>query len=442
MPPGRDLHVRPDGQRNARARTSTLALVIPTLPHHPFDLADPDLIRDPYPFFAHVREELPIFYEPRLGKVVVSRYADIAAILRSKRFGTSILHVLSRDELGWPPPDPRQAAFDRFESNHLLSNEPPKHTRLRTLVGKTFTPRRIEALVDRTTAIVEETLARVAAQPTFDLVADVAEPLPVILICELLGVGIEHAAQLRAWSAAIVKLYELESTPEQQRAANDAVIAFSAFVREIVAARRIAPTDDLISALAAVEEAGDNLSEDELIGTCILLLNAGHEATVNGTVNGIVALLREPGAWERFRAIAARPAGDPAIRLAIEELLRFDSPTPVFERWVLEPTEVGGVLLEPGMRVVLLYASGNRDPRAFASPDALDFTRDPNQHLAFGLGIHYCLGAPLARLELQIALPALARRFPHLHRAEPDAPLEFTGLVIHGIKRLLLAHER
>ncbi len=410
-----------------------------TLPHRDFDLADPDLIRNPYPAFERMREETPVFYEPRLGKAVVSRYADIAAILRSRRFGTSILHVLSRDELGWPPPDPRQAAFDRFEANHLLSNEPPKHTRLRTLVGKTFTPRRIESLAARTTAIVEETIERVAASGEFDLVADVAEPLPVILICELLGVGVEHAAQLRAWSAAIVKLYELESTADQQRAANDAVIAFSAFVREIVAARRADPRDDLISALAAVEDAGDSLSEDELIGTCILLLNAGHEATVNGTVNAIVALLRDPGAWERFRVIAARPAGDPAIRLAVEELLRYDSPTPIFERWVLEATEVGGVLLEPGMQVVLLYASGNRDPRMFTAPDQLDFTRDPNPHLAFGLGIHYCLGAPLARLELQIALPALARRFPHLRRTEPDVPLEFTGLVIHGIKRLPLA---
>jgi unspecific monooxygenase len=278
-----------------------------------------------------------------------------------------------------------------------------------------------------------------AAAAPFDLVADVAEPLPVILICELLGVATTHAAQLRAWSAAIVKLYELEPSAGEQRAANDAVIAFSAFIRDLVAVRRAEPADDLITALAAVEEAGDNLSEDELIGTCILLLNAGHEATVNGTVNAMLALMRDPDAWERFRAIAASPAGDPEIRIAVEELLRYDSPVPLFERWVLEPTEIAGVTLEPGTKVALLYASGNRDPRAFADPDRLDFTRDPNPHLTFGLGIHYCLGAPLARLELQIALPALVRRFPNLRRAEPTVPLEFTGFVIHGVRRLMLA---
>ncbi len=412
--------------------------MISSLPQRTLDLADPAFLRDPYPVFARLRDETPVFYEPRLGKVVLSRYADIAAVLRSRKFGCSILHVLSRDELGWPPPDPRQAAFDRFEANHVLSSEPPRHTRLRNLVGKTFTPRRIEALRERTATIVEATLARVGAQPSFDLVAEVAEPLPVILICELLGVGAEHASQLRAWSAAIVKLYELESTAEAQRAANDAVIAFSAFVREIVAARRAHPADDLITALAEVEDAGENLTEDELIGTCILLLNAGHEATVNGTVNAIVALLRDPHAMERFRAIAALPAGDPLLRTAIDELLRYDSPVPVFERWVLEPAEVGGVTLAPGTQVTLLYGSGNRDPHAFADADALDFARDPNPHLTFGLGIHYCLGAPLARLELQVALPALVRRFPQLRFAEPGAPLAFTGFTIHGIKRLRL----
>ena len=413
--------------------------MITSFPHRTLDLDDPDFIRDPYPVFERFRDETPVFYEPALGKIVVSRYADIAAVLRSRKFGCSILHVLSRDELGWPPPDPRQADFDRFERNHVLSSEPPRHTRLRGLVGKTFTPRRIEALRDRTAAIVEQTLERVAGEPAFDLVAEVAEPLPVILICELLGVGIEHAAQLRAWSAAIVKLYELHATAEQQRAANDAVIAFSAFVREIVAARRAAPADDLITALAEVEEAGENLTEDELIGTCILLLNAGHEATVNGTVNAIYALLRDPGAMERFRAIADLPAHDPLVRTAIDELLRYDSPVPLFERWVLEPADVGGVAVPAGTQVVLLYASGNRDPRAFADADALDFTRDPNPHLTFGLGIHYCLGAPLARLELQIALPALVRHFPSLRLAEPEVPLEFTGFAIHGIRRLALA---
>jgi cytochrome P450 len=406
------------------------------LPHIALGARDPAFVRDPYPRLAQLRETTPVFYDPELDRVFLTRYDDVSNTLRSRRFGTSILHVLSRDELGWPPPDPRQADFDRFEDNHLLSNEPPKHTRLRALVGKAFTPRRVENLRDRVAAIVDDTLAALGDRGTFDLVHDVAEPLPVIMICELLGVGAEHRDALRAWSAAIVKLYELDHTPEQQRAANDAVVAFSAFLCGIVAQRRREPGDDLITALTGVEESGETLTEDELIGTCILLLNAGHEATVNGTSSAIISLMRHRDRWDAFCA-AARSGDYPFLKTAIEELLRFDTPLPCFERWVLEDTEIGGVLLERGMRVAMLYASANRDPRKFAAPDRIDLTRDPNPHVTFGLGIHFCLGAPLARLELQIALPALARRFPDMHLADEGAPLAYgSGFVIRGVQRL------
>jgi unspecific monooxygenase len=399
-------------------------------------MGDPAFIRDPYPELARLRDAFPAFYEPRLGKVFLTRYDDIAAVLRSKRFGRSILHVLSRDELGWPPPDPRQADFDRFENNHLMSTEPPRHTRLRGLVGKAFTPKRVEDVRERVGRIVDATLTALAAQAEFDLVADVAEPLPVIVIAELLGVDADRRADLRAWSAAIVKLYELEHTPDEQRAANDAVVAFSALIRATVAQRRREPRDDLITALAQVEEAGEQLTEDELIGTCILLLNAGHEATVNGTTSAVLTMLRERPLWEAFVAASATP-GNPLVRTAIEELLRYDTPLPLFERWVLEPVEIAGVTLEPGTQVALLYASGNRDPRKFREPARVDFTRDPNPHLTFGLGIHFCLGAPLARLELQIVLPALARAFPALRLAAPDAPVAYgNAYVIRGATRL------
>jgi unspecific monooxygenase len=397
---------------------------------------DPAFRYDPYPRLAELRDTTPVFYEPRLDKVFVTRYADVSSILRSRRFGTAISHVLSRDELGWPPPDPRQADFDRFEDNHLLSNEPPKHTRLRGLVGKAFTPRRVEQLRDRIAAVVEQTLDELAHRATFDLVADFAEPLPVIVICEMLGVRAEHRENLRAWSAAIVKMYEFDRTTAQQRAANEAVIAFSAFVREIVEQRRAEPADDLITALALVEEAGETLTEDELIGTCILLLNAGHEATVNGTSSAIITLMRRRGQWDDFVA-AARAANAPFVKTAVEELLRFDTPLPLFERWVLEETEVGGVPIGRGAKVALVYASANRDPHAFAAPDVLDLTREPNPHVTFGLGTHFCLGAPLARLELQTALPALARRFPDLHLADDEAPLAYGGgFVIRGVQQL------
>jgi unspecific monooxygenase len=407
------------------------------LPQVDFDVSDPAFIRNPYPRLAQLREESPIFYEPRLNKIFLTRYEDVSTVLRARRFGTSILHVLSRDELGWPPPDPRQADFDRFEANHLLSNEPPKHTRLRGLVGKAFTPRRVESLRERVAAIVDETLDELAARGTFDLVHDFAEPLPVILICELLGVGAEHRANLRAWSAAIVKLYELEHSEAQQAAANAAVVAFSAFVRDVVAARRARPADDLITALAEVEEGGEMLTEDELIGTCILLLNAGHEATVNGTSGAIITFMRQRAHWETFVDAAQTSPMHPLIKTAIEELLRYDTPLPCFERWVLEDTELAGIPLERGTKLALLYASANRDPRKFDAPDALDLARDPNPHVTFGLGIHFCLGAPLARLELQIALPALARRFPDLHLANETAPLAYgAGFVIRGVEQL------
>ena len=406
-------------------------------PHVAFDVRDPAFIRDPYPLLAKLREETPIFYEPRLDKIFLTRYEDVSTVLRSRRFGTSILHVLSRDELGWPPPDPRQADFDRFEDNHLLSNEPPKHTRLRGLVGKAFTPRRVESLRERVAAIVEQTLDDLTARETFDLVHDFAEPLPVILICELLGVGAEHRANLRAWSAAIVKLYELDHPDEQQRAANAAVVAFSAFVRDVVAARRAQPADDLITALAEVEEGGETLTEDELIGTCILLLNAGHEATVNGTSSAIITFMRQRAHWDTFVDAARTSLAHPLIKTAVEELLRYDTPLPCFERWVLEDTDLGGAGLERGSKLALLYASANRDPRKFDAPDTLDLRRDPNPHVTFGLGIHFCLGAPLARLELQIALPALARRFPGLRLADESAPLAYgSGFVIRGVGRL------
>jgi len=415
---------------------ATAPATLQSLPRIVLDARDPSFLRDPYPRLERLRETSPIFYDPELDRVFLTRYDDVSSTLRSRRFGTSILHVLSRDELGWPPPDPRQADFDRFEDNHLLSNEPPKHTRLRGLVGKAFTPRRVEGLRERVTAVVEATLDELGDRDTFDLVHDVAEPLPVILICELLGVDAEHRATLRAWSAAIVKLYELDHTAEQQRLANDAVIAFSAFVREIVARRRVEPRDDLITALVEVEDGGETLTEDELIGTCILLLNAGHEATVNGTSSAILTLMRNREHWDTLCA-AARAGNASLIKTAIEELLRFDTPLPCFERWVLEESAVGGVLLERGTKVALLYASANRDPRKFTAPDAVDLTRDPNPHVTFGLGIHFCLGAPLARLELQIALPAIARRFPELRLADAHAPLDYSGgFVIRGVARL------
>lgn len=407
------------------------------LPQVRLPVADPAFVQNPYPLLAELRETTPVFFDPGMNRVVLTRHADIGSVLRDKRFGRSALHRYSRDELGWPPPDPAQQHFDAFNGNHLLDSEPPKHTRLRSLVGLAFTPRRVEGLQGRIEAILAGQLRGLGQGGPFDLVADYAEPLPVTIIAELLGVPEERRALLRPWSAAIVKLYEPSAGPQDQAEAERAVQDFSALLRELSGQRRRQPQDDLITALVGAEQDGDRLSEQELIDTCILLLNAGHEASVNGLAAGVLALLREREHWNALVAAAPREDSLPLFRRATEELLRFDTPLPMFERIALENMELHGAALKPGDRVSLLYASGNRDPRKFDVPDALNLNRDPNPHLTFGLGIHYCLGAPLARLELALSLRALCRALPGLRLANPDEPGQYTGgFVIRGLARL------
>jgi unspecific monooxygenase len=242
---------------------------------------------------------------------------------------------------------------------------------------------------------------------------------------------------LRPWSAKIVKLYELGYTDEQALAANQAVVEFSAYVRDLARERRRAPRGDLISALVRVEEQGQVLSEEELVANCILLLNAGHEASVNGTTLGMLSLHQHPEQMALARDAAGRDDRE-FFKVAVEELLRYDTPLPMFERWVLQDGEYAGVALRRGMEVGLFYASGNRDPRRFTNPDRLDLTRQENPHLTFGLGIHYCIGAPLARLELQTSFRALLRRLPAIRIARE--PVEYTGgFIIRGHRALPVA---
>jgi cytochrome P450 len=412
-------------------------MIDPSIPRLSFDLSDPTFQRDPYPRLAQLRREMPIFYDPDRDRIFVLGYSTISQILRSRRFGRSILHILSRDELGWPPPDPRQADFDRFEGSHMMSKEPPDHTRLRGTVGRAFTPKRVEDLRSRMQEIVEHSLDRLATGTSFDLVADFAEPLPVTVISELLGVPAPYRQSLRDWSGDIVKLYEPAVTPAEQARANAAVVEFSSYLRGLIEDRRAHPGPDLITALVERDETGERLSEDELIATCILLLNAGHEATVNGTSGAVLALQRHPAEWQRLVAAAREPGIHPLFKTAVDELLRYDTPLPLFERWVLEDTEIDGIRFERATQVALLLGSGNRDPAKFAEPDRLDLDRDPNPHLTFGLGSHFCLGAPLARLEMQIALHGLTRRFPRLRLAEAGAaPVYRPGFVIRGLAHL------
>ncbi|ULH15377.1 cytochrome P450 [Deinococcus sp. KNUC1210] len=397
------------------------------------DLTAPEFIRDPYPALDAVREATPAFWQQ--DRLFVTRYDEIARVLKdSRRFGRSVHNVLSRDEGALPhlKGDPRRASFDAFNSNHLLDSEPPEHTRLRSLVQLAFTPRRVEGLRERIGTIVQGVVEGLRERETFDLVGDYSEPLPVTVIAELLGVPQEERHQLRPWSAAIVRLYELNPSEQAISQAEQAVLDFSALLRTLLSQRRANPQDDLITALSEVEQAGERLSEQELVDTCILLLNAGHEASVNGLTAGVLNLWRS-GQWQDVVQAAQQDAPESYFRTAMEELLRFDTPLPMFERWVQEETEVAGVPVQPGQKVALLYASGNRDPRKFSEPDRLRLDRDPNPHLTFGLGIHYCLGAPLARLELSASLRALALAFPRL---EVDDFAYGGGFVIRGLERM------
>ncbi len=403
------------------------------------ELNDPAFILNPYPKLEELREITPVFWDEVWGKTFFLRYDDISALLRDRRLGRSLTNVLSRDELGFPPPNPLQKPFDDFQALHMLDREPPDHTRLRSLVQKAFTVSRVENLRERIEGIVNGLLED--AGSGFDVHHVLAEPLPVQVIAELLGVPQEFRAKLRPWSAAIVKLYELGYGEREMTAASNAVLEFSEMLRGLVEERRIKASDDLISDLVRVEEAGEKLSEAELIANCILFLNAGHEATVNGTTAAILALSRN----NQARALLAEEASlttntSSLFKTAIEEFLRFDTPLPMFERWILEDFEFttahGEVVpLKKGQEVALMYASANRDPRKFSNPDSLELARSENAHLTFGLGTHYCIGAPLARFEMQVAIHAFLKKIPNFKLENPK--LEYgKGFVIRGLESL------
>lgn len=392
----------------------------------PYDPWSPAFVADPYPAYAKLRREAPVFFHEPTGQWVISRYADVNTLLRDRRLGRSYLHVASHEEFGRPPEPEFLAPFWNLIRAGMLDVEPPDHTRLRRLVSKAFTPRMAEGLRPRIRALAEELAGGLADRGGGDLIAEVAEPLPVTVIAEMLGVPEDDRHLLRPWSARICGMYELDPPEETQRAAVRAAVEFSGYLRELARTRQPGEkaAEDLIGALAAV----DGLTEDELVGTCVLLLNAGHEATVNATGNAWWALLRNPGELARLRA-------DPGlIPTAVEELLRYDTPAPMFERWVLEEVEVAGVRVPRGAEVALQFASANRDPEVFADPDALDLGRDPNPHIGFGAGIHFCLGAPLARIELAESLGALLRTAPDLRLLEE--PAWKPGFILRGLDSL------
>lgn len=404
-----------------------------------FDPWDPAFVADPYPAYRELREQGRAVWYEATGQWLVPHYADVSALLRDRRLGRTYLHRFSHEEFGRGAPPAEHEPFTVLNGNGLLDLEDPAHARVRRLVAKAFTPRTVERLVPAVRRLAGELVGQLLADGGGDLLTAVAEPLPVAVIAELLGIPEADRGLLRPWSADICGMFELRPDEETARRAVRASVEFSAYLRALIAERRAHPGEDLVSGLIAAHDEDGRLSEQEMISTCVLLLNAGHEATVNTTANGWWTLLRHP---EQLAELRAHPHPEGAtskyLSTAVDELMRFDTPLQMFERWVLDDIEVGDTVIPRGVEVALLFGSANRDPARFADPDVLDLVRADNPHLTFGAGIHYCLGAPLARRELEASFGALlAPGVPPLRLVKE--PRWRDGYVIRGLEELIVA---
>jgi cytochrome P450 len=389
---------------------------MPSAPTTSLDLSSPDVVADPYPYFAEERAAHPVAWHEHAGMWLAFDHASVSAVQRDRRLGR-LWH--DREPAAYLEP------FNLLHRNQMMENEPPEHTRLRRPVAQVFARGHVERLRPRVDALARELLDQVDPAG-FDVIRDYAEPLPVLVIAELLGVPASYAPQLRDWSQAIVRMYEVEPSPAVVDAAVSSATDFAGLIRELIRERRARPRSDLLSDLATTE-----LSEDEMVASAVLLLNAGHEASVNVFGNGLTAMLRR----------GLRPGPD--VALCVEEMLRFDSALQLFERTAMEPVTLspgaGGVTLEEGQKIAVLLGSANRDPAVFEDPDTFRVDREPNNHVAFGVGVHFCLGAPLARMELVESLGALWAAYPSLALAgEPESRGTF---VLRGFHRVPVTGE-
>ena len=368
---------------------------MPSVPTTSLDLSAPDVVADPYPHFAEERAAHPVAWHEPSSTWLAFDHASVSAVQRDRRLGR-----IWRDR----EPAAYLEPFNLLHRNQMMENEPPEHTRLRRPVAQAFGRGHIERLRPRVGELAQELLAQVDPDG-FDVIGDYAEPLPVLVIAELLGVPASYVPQLRSWSQAIVRMYEPSPSPAVVDAAVSAAGEFAGLLRELVRERAADPRADLLSDLAAT-----GLTEDEMVASAVLLLNAGHEASVNVFGNGLVAMLE--------RGLA--PGAD--LAATVEEMLRFDSALQLFERTATEPVEVSGVTVDEGQRIAVLLGSANRDPAVFDAPDEFRVDREPNNHVAFGVGVHFCLGAPLARMELVESLGALWAAYPSLALAGVPSP--------------------
>ncbi len=386
-----------------------------------FDPRSPEFRANPYPTYDLLRAAAPVLYWDAWGIWFLSRYDDCDSLLRDARLGHS----------SWAfdaAPAVQQPLFE-MQSHWMLIKNPPDHTRLRSLVHKAFTPRMVEQMRGQVQAITDGLLDRVEGQGQADLIAALAYPLPVTVIAQMLGIPPQDHDQFHVWSDDLARSLDLTDDPAVYDRAGRSAVALTAYLHDIIARRRREPQADLLTALIQAEEAGGRLSEEELYATVALLLIAGHETTINLIGNGTLALLRHADQLQRLRD------HPDLIVPAVEELLRYDSPVQLTSRVALQDIEVRGQKIYAGQQVAFLLGAANHDPARFAAPHRLDIGREPNPHLAFGKGIHYCLGAPLARLEGQIALSTLLRRLPQLALA--DAPIEYRdNLTLRGLAHL------
>ena len=394
-----------------------------------FNPLDRRFQQDPYPTYRRLLAKDPFHRTVMMGGWVLSRHRDISAVLRDNRFMVDNRKLPTWEKQRAEALRQGLMSEEEIESRPMLVLDPPDHTRLRALVNRAFTPRTVESLRPRVESIVEEHLDRAARAGSMDVIRDLAYPLPVIVIAEMLGIPTKDREQFKRWSDDVVRTLGVASA-EDMRRSNQAGRELRAYFATIAEERWREPREDLLSALLAAEQDGDKLSIDEVFSMATLLLVAGNETTTNLIGNGLLALLRHP---EQYHALR----DDPSLAgTAVEELLRYDSPVQMTARFTLEDVDMGeGHVIRAGQQAFLLLAAGNHDPEEYVEPERLDITRQDNRHLSFSNGIHYCLGAPLARLEGQIALPALVRRFPDMQLASER--LEWgDNIILRGMKSM------
>ena len=400
----------------------------PATRHVSLDARDPAFYGEPNRAYAALHAATPTFYWKERGQWFFTGYDHVNALLRDRRFGRQILHIASREELGWPEPRPHTRHFDAAEAHSLLEIEPPEHTRLRTLVNRAFVSHHVEKMKPEIAALTHELIDRFEKDGETELLSSFADVIPVTMIARMIGIPEETGPQLLKWSHAYVRMYMFSRTEADEHAADRAAQEFSDYIRGMIAERRAEPRDDLLSHMIHTEHKGQFLTEDELISTTIVLLNAGHEATVHQIGNSVRVILDSGlNPQDLFRDEAA-------TERTVEESLRICAPVHIFDRYALEPVEIDGIRFERGDKVGLILAAANLDPAKFTDPLVFKPERKEAANLSFGAGIHFCIGAPLARLELNIALPILFERLPGLKLAARPAVKDVYHF--HGLDRL------